>query len=248
MRTAMPVGNRSPGLRRTGDEATVRERTAVRAVAKRMRGRLGTAWAVTTPFTQFVGDVTNPVTGSGPIEVIAKQRRSPRGVWRRIRHSLSPNAERSFMVMVDPSGKPTILSSRPNSAPYRFMRRMTLALPVKEIVADVFRSKGVRTGLGMSAGGVGIAMAFGPAGWVASGAMVYKSIGLMVEGVERRQVARKEAITRTVTSVERSLRRGQTVTLAEAYRTYGRFLEDIKPGTRPSELRDFAEQLSSYGL
>ncbi|HLU68150.1 MAG TPA: hypothetical protein VKZ63_17825 [Kofleriaceae bacterium] len=239
---------RNVTLAEAAQTTAVRETFAMRAVAERLRVRGGPSWEVSTPFEQFVGDASNPVTGSGPIEVLARQKVTPRGLWARIRHSLSPSSERRFMVLVDPKGQATILSSQPNSFPYRAARYLTQRIPLRELVADGFRSAGVRNGIGMSVGGVGVAAATGPMGWIAGGALIYRGVNMMVEGVGRRRVARKQAMTRTVAAIRRAIKRGETVTLPEAYRTYTRRLEDLKSGTTPLELRSFAEELSTYGL
>ena len=228
--------------------SAVRETLAMEAVAERLSGQGGPAWEVSTALDQFVGDVTNPITGSGPIEIRARQQVTPRGMWARVRHAFSGNAERRFMVMVDPSGVPTILSSEPNSAPYRAMRFLTRNVPIRELVSDTLRSSGVRNGIGLSLGGVGVAAVTGPVGWAGAGMLLYRGMQLMGQGVERRQVARRDAVSKTVAQVKRQLRKGETVTFTEAYRTYRVQLEKIKPGTTPQDLRSFAAELSVHGL
>ena len=228
--------------------SAVRETVAMEAVAERLRGQGGAPWEVSTALDQFVGDVSNPITGSGPIEIRARQQVTPRGAWARVRHAFSGNAERRFMVMVDPGGVPTILSSEPNSAPYRALRFLTRNVPIRELVSDTLRSSGVRNGIGLSLGGVGIAAVTGPVGWAGAGMLLYRGMQLMGQGVERRQVARRDAVSKTVAQVKRQLRKGETVTFTEAYRTYRVALEKIKPGTTPQDLRSFAAELSVHGL
>jgi hypothetical protein len=230
----------------------VRESQAIRAVESRLQNRGGSPWEISTPLVQFAGDRHNPVTGSGPIEVFARQKVTRRGGWNRLRHALSPSTARRFFVIVDPSGRPTILSSQANSLPYRAARLFNEAIPLRELVADIFRSSGVRKGVrtaGLGHGvGIGTAAAVGSVGWVVAGAFLYRAAQQMGEGVARRRIARREAMDATVNEIHKVIRNGGSVSFARAYGIYKLQLETQKPGTRAIDERDFAEQLSFRGL
>jgi hypothetical protein len=234
-----------------------RESKAKSLVASRIKTKGGPKWEVSTPPLQFVGDRTNSVTGSGPIEVIAKQVVQPRGLWGRIKHALSPNAERKFLVLVDAKGTATIISSEAHSLPYRFVRTVTAKLPLREYVTDMVKSKGAKNGAGLAAGGIGVVAATS-----ASGVGLVLGVGLIVrgiqtyqEGIRRRQVARTKAMEQTVADIRSAVKGGETVTLSEAYRIYTRDLAGLSENgavtgssITPASLREFTEQLTTYGL
>lgn len=243
--------------------AARREGIAMRAVSGELRRRLGGKWDVTMPFSQFVGDTSNPITGSGPLEVYATQNAKPRGAWASIRRMLSPNAERRFIVMVDAQGQTTILSSRPHSLPYRAARAVIDLLP---LAGDVFKSRGVRVGSLLSGGGlVAVTAIGGPVGLVIAGVLGLSGTNEMRDGVERRNEARADALDRTlhgwpgrVSAGSRHrhgrpglydlLKKKQTVTLTEAHNLYKLNLEDVKSGTTPLDIAEFATVLAANGL
>ena len=229
---------------RTADCETV----ATRFIRRQLRKSGKATWDLATPVFQYAGDSTNPVTGTGPIEVVARQKRQPTGLWGRITRALNPNSERRFMVVIDARGTPQVLSEEANSLPYRLMRKFGERVPLKEIVSDAIRSQGVRNGLGLSAGGLAIGATGGPFGWAAAGALIYRGAKLAIDGVDRRRVARESAMDKTVTDIKSDIKNGETVTLAEAYRTYKVNLDNTKPGTTPLSLRKFTAELSTHGL
>jgi hypothetical protein len=234
-----------------------REAKAKSLVASRIRTKGGPEWEVTTPALQFVGDKSNPVTGSGPIEVIARQKVAPRGFFGRLKHAFSPSVERKFLVLVDPQGAATIISSEAHGPLFRAVRAVTDRLPLREYIADAVKSKGAKNGAGLAVGGIGVMAATS-----ASGVGLVVGIGLIVrgiqtyqEGIQRRTVARTKAMEKTVTDIKTAVKDGQTVTLAEAYRIYTRDLANLEQdgavtggSITPASLKDFTAELTTYGL
>ena len=234
-----------------------RESKAKSLVKSRLKTKDGPEWDISTPPLQFVGDKSNPVTGSGPIEVIAKQKVQARGFFGRIKQFFSPNAERKFLVLVDNQGAATIISSEAHGLPYRALKTVTSKLPLREYVADMIKSKGAKNGAGLAAGGVGVIAATS-----ASGLGLVLGVGLLVrgiqtyqEGMQRRQVARGKAMEKTVSDIKSAVKGGETVTLSEAYRIYTRDLAGLQENgavtggsITPASLREFTEELTTYGL
>ena len=242
--------------------AAKRETIAMRAVATEAKRRVGGKWDVTLPFDQFVGDKTNPITGSGPIVVNARQKGGKRGVLGFLGRLVNPNAERRFVVMVDPQGRPTVLESKPNGPLYRFGRRALETLPT---ASDIVKSRGVRLGSLLTGGGlVAVTTVGGIAGLAVFGAMGLYGTNEMREGVKRRDEARTQAFEVTLhgwpgataggnarrgrAGITQLLKRkGATVTLSEAHNLYKLNLEEIKPGTRPLDISEFASVLAANG-
>ena len=250
-------------LQEIATTSSKREEIAMRAVASEAKRRTGGTWNVTLPFDQFVGDKTNPITGSGPIVVHAKAKTRARGVFAFLGRLVNPNAERRFVVMVDPAGKPTILESKPNGPLFRFGRAALEALPT---ASDIIKSRGVRLGSLLTGGGlVAVTALGGVTGLIVFGAMGLYGTNEMREGVTRRNEARADALERTLhgwpgaTLSGRSRqarpglyqllkRKGSKVTLSEAHNLYKLNLEEIKPGTQPLPIAEFATVLAANGL
>lgn len=252
-------------LKEISGTAAQRESIAMRAVATEAKRRVGGKWDVTLPFDQFVGDKTNPITGSGPIVVNAKQKARGRGVLAFLGGLINPNAQRRFVVMVDPVGRPTILESRPNGPLYRIGRKAVEALPT---ASDILKSRGVRLGSLLTGGGlVAVTAVGGIAGLAVAGAMGLYGTNEMRVGVQRRNEARTQALEVTLHGwpgatataggsarrarpgiIQLLKRKGSTVTLSEAHNLYKLNLEEIKPGTQPLEIAEFASVLAANGL
>ncbi|HUS67297.1 MAG TPA: hypothetical protein VMZ28_22320 [Kofleriaceae bacterium] len=250
-------------LKELSGTAAQRETIAMRAVATEARRRVGGKWDVTLPFDQFVGDKTNPITGSGPIVVNASRKTRASGVLGFLGRLVNPNAQRRFVVMVDPGGRPTILESRPNGPLYRVGRRAIEALP---LASDIVKSRGVRIGSLLSGGGlVAVTTIGGPIGLGVAGLLGLYGTNEMREGVQRRNEARADALDHTLhgwpgastggrarharPGVYQLLRRkGGTVTLSEAHNLYKLNLEELKPGTEPLDIAEFAGVLAANGL
>ena len=194
--------------------------------------------------TPFNGDVANPITGLGPIEIqVRKQTTGNAGRLKRFFRMLSPSAERSHLVMVDAAGNATKLSTRPNSPFYRAFDGIRNTIPVREILHDVINSSGVRNGLFTAILG-GAATAINPVGSVG----IFRGVQLMFEGVKRRTVARNEVFAGTVKWANRQGARGKYPNLTNTYRRYKTELQKNKPGTEPATLKNFAELLAGSGL
>ena len=211
---------------------TPAEAKAMAIIEQRLKVTAGSEYEVAPTFEQSRGDKTNPVTGSGMIELVAVQKlKGKQNFLRRFFHAFNPKAQRRVELVLDEGGQPAYMVDRADSAPYRFARRVFGNLPVREFVNDVIRSDGVRKGgvMGILAGG--LAVVTGPVGWAAAGVvapMVWKS---SVQGIKQRQLARQTALTDAVTEIKQSLADGKKVTIEEAYETYKAKLSTIKEGT-----------------
>jgi hypothetical protein len=254
---------RGASLKEVSASSAQRETLAMRAVAREAKRRTGGAWDVTLPFDQFVGDKTNPITGSGPIVVKAKQKARKRGVLAFLGRLVNPNAERRFVVMVDRGGRPTILESRPDAPLYRVGRRVIEALPT---ASDIVKSRGVRIGSLLTGGGlVAVTAVGGPIGIAMASLLGLYGTSEMRGGVQRRNEARADALDYTLhgwpgavaggrarhprAGIYQLLRRkGTTVTLSEAHNLYKLNLEELKAGTEPLDIAEFATVLSATGL
>lgn len=261
--TAALSAARGASLQEVSTAAAKRETIAMRAVASEAKRRAGGRWDVTLPFDQFVGDRTNPITGSGPIVVIASQKARSTGFLAKVGRLVNPNAQRRFIVMVDPKGQPTILESKPDGPLYRLGRAALEALPT---ASDVLKSRGVRLGSLLTGGGlVAVTAVGGVTGLIVFGAMGLYGTNEMREGVARRTEARNQAMEVTLhgwpgatassngrrarPGVYQLLKRkGSKVTLSEAHNLYKLNLEEIKPGTEPLGIAEFATVLAANGL
>jgi len=234
---------------------TPAEAMAMAVAEQRLKVTRRADYDVVPTFEQSRGDKTNPVTGSGMIELVATQKvTGKRGIVRRFLHAFNPNARRRVEMVLDPSGAPGYIVDRADSLPYRIARRIVETVPLRELVNDVFRSDGVRKGgaIGILAGG--FALMTGPVGWaVAAGVapMAWKS---SVQGIKQRQMARQKALTDAVVEIKQSIKDGNTVTIEEAYDTYKAKLGEIKEGTAvdapsspasPISRHDFVKAISA---
>jgi hypothetical protein len=70
----------------------------------------------------------------------------------------------------------------------------------------------------------------------------------MQSGIERRQVARKQALKDTVTELKTRVEKGESITFVEAYDRYREVLETAKAGTTPIDELAFAKKLRTAGL
>jgi hypothetical protein len=165
--------------------------------------------------------------------------------------------------MVDPGGRPTILESRPNGPLYRAGRAIAATLPA---ATDVIKSRGVRIGSLLTGGGlVAVTAIGGVVGLGMAGVLGLYGTNEKREGVQRRDEARADALDYTLhgwpgaTTGGRARharpgvyqllkRKGSTVTLSEAHNLYKLNLEEIKPGTRPLDIAEFAGVLAANGL
>jgi len=211
---------------------TPAEAKAMAIIEQRLKVTAGADYKVAPTFEQSRGDKTNPVTGSGMIELVAVQQvKGKQSAFRRFLHAFNPKAQRRVELVLDETGQTAYMVDRADSTPYRLARRVFGNLPVREFMNDVVRSDGVRKGgvMGILAGG--LAVMTGPVGWAAAGVvapMVWKS---SVQGIKQRQLARQTALTEAVAEVKQSLADGKHVTIEEAYETYKAKLSTIKEGT-----------------
>jgi hypothetical protein len=249
----MMAVSRAPGG--PGVSSQVAEQKAVKAVATRLKALSRAEYEVAPPFLQFESDRTNPVTGSGLIEVRATQKLDPaKGRISRILRAFNPRTQRRIEVMIDQAGEPHILTDQADSFPYRAFRKLKERLPIGEFIKDAFMSEGARKGglLGALAGGV--AFLGGPVGIGVVLAVAPTAFKMTTEGINRRRVARQTALDEAAAEIKTSLKNGETVNIGEAYTTYKTKLSNLKrgetldgPSTPASaiSMRDFVEQISA---
>lgn len=251
-----PMVASSPSVAAINPEAiTPAEAMAMAIIEQRLKVTGRADYDVVPTFEQSRGDKTNPVTGSGMIELVAVQKvTGKQNFIRRFFHAFNPKAQRRVELVLDQSGAPTYMVDRPDSLPYRIVRRVFQTLPVREFFNDVVRSDGVRKGgvMGILAGG--LAVVTGPVGWGVAGVVAPMAWKTSVEGIKQRQVARQKALNDAVAEVKQSLADGKTVTIEEAYETYKAKLGEIKEGTAvdapstpatPISRRDFVQAISA---
>ena len=211
---------------------TPAEAKAMAIIEQRLKVTSGSDYKVAPTFEQSRGDKTNPVTGSGMIELVAVQKvTGKQNFIKRFFHAFNPKAQRRVELVLDEAGQPAYMVDRADSTPYRLARRVLGNLPVREFVNDVVRSDGVRKGgvMGILAGG--LAVMTGPVGWAAAGVVAPMAWKSSVQGIKQRQMARQVALTDAVAEIKQSLADGKTVTIEEAYETYRAKLSNIKEGT-----------------
>lgn len=195
---------------------------------------------------QFGGDLRNPITGSGPIEIYAEMSLPANASgWARFRHLFDGNAHSKFYVQVDEQGRTQILGRESTTPQARLYQAISRVLPVRELLGDLFHSAGVRQallagGASLAAGTISPLLTGGGLAWAAK---------LAYDGIARRKAARHEALSATLEMVAAERQRGAGYpTLLETYRYYTSTLENAKPGTTPWSIRTFSEKLSIYGL
>ncbi len=251
-----PMVANSKSVAAINPEAITPAEAMARAIIEQRLKVTGRAdYDVVPTFEQSRGDKTNPVTGSGMIELVAVQKvTGKQNFIRRFFHAFNPKAQRRVELVLDQAGAPTYMVDRPDSLPYRIVRRVFQTLPVREFFNDVVRSDGVRKGgvMGILAGG--LAVVTGPVGWGVAGVVAPMAWKTSVEGIKQRQVARQKALNDAVAEVKQSLADGKTVTIEEAYETYKAKLGEIKEGTAvdapstpatPISRRDFVQAISA---
>ena len=251
-----PMVASSPSVAAMNPEAiTPAEAMAMAVSEQRLKVIRRADYDVAPTFEQSRGDKTNPVTGSGMIELVAVQKvKGKQGAIRRFFHAFSPGAQRRVEIVLDSSGAPTYMVDRPDSLPYRIVRRMVEAVPLREFFNDVVRSDGVRKGgvMGILAGG--LAAMTGPVGWGIAGVVAPMAWKTSVEGIRQRQIARQKALGEAVAEIKKALGEGKNVTIEEAYETYKAKLGEIKEGAAvdapsspatPISRRDFVKAISA---
>jgi hypothetical protein len=251
-----PMVASSPSVAAINPEAiTPAEAMAMAIIEQRLKVTGRADYDVVPTFEQSRGDKTNPVTGSGMIELVAvKKVAGKQNFIKRFFHAFNPKAQRRVELVLDQAGAPTYMVDRPDSLPYRIVRRVFQTLPVREFFNDVVRSDGVRKGgvMGILAGG--LAVVTGPVGWGVAGVVAPMAWKTSVDGIRQRQVARQKALNDAVTDIKQALADGKTVTIEEAYETYKAKLGEIKEGTAvgapsspatPISRRDFVQAISA---
>jgi hypothetical protein len=249
------VANSESVAKIDADAITPAEAMAMAVVEQRLKVTGRSSYDVAPTFEQSRGDKSNPVTGSGMIELVAVQKVSGKqNLIRRFFHAFIPKAQRRVELMLDAEGRPAYMVDRPDSLPYRLVRRVFENVPIREFVNDVVRSDGVRKGGIMAVLGGSVAVMTGPVGWGVAGVVAPMAWKTSVEGIRQRRVARQNGLNEAVTEIKKSLGDGKTVTIEEAYETYKAKLGNIKEGTTldapstpatPISRRDFVKAISA---
>jgi hypothetical protein len=234
---------------------TPAEAMAMALTEQRLKVTRQADYDVAPTFEQSRGDKSNPVTGSGMIELVATQKvAANRSIFRRFFHAFTPGARRRVEIVLDQSGGPAFMIDRPDSLPYRIVRRLVETVPLREFVNDVVRSEGVRKGGVMAVLAGGLAVVTGPVGWGVAGVVAPMAWKSSVNGLRQRQLARQTALNDAVTEVKKALSDGKTVTIEEAYETYKAKLSEIKKDTAidapsspatPVSRHDFVKAISA---
>ena len=251
-----PMVAKSESVANIDPEAiTPAEAMAMAVVEQRLKVTVRSDYDVAPTFEQSRGDKSNPVTGTGMIELVAVQKvKGKQGFFKRLLHSFNPRAQRRVELMLDAEGKPAYMVDRADSLPYRLVRTVLERVPLRDFVNDVVRSDGVRKGGIMAVLGGSVAVMTGPVGWGIAGVVAPMAWKSSIDGLKQRKLARQTALTEAVTEIKQSLGDGKTVTIEEAYETYKAKLSGIKEGTAvdapstpasPISRRDFVKAISA---
>lgn len=237
------------------DAITPAEAMAMAVVEQRLKVTRRADYDVAPTFEQSRGDKSNPVTGTGMIELVAVQKvKGKQGLFKRILHAFNPKAQRRVELMLDAEGQPAYMVDRADSLPYRLVRTLMERVPLRDFVNDVVRSDGVRKGGIMAVLGGSVAVMTGPVGWGIAGVVAPMAWKSSIDGLKQRKMARQTALNEAVTEIKQSLGDGKTVTIEEAYEAYTAKLSNIKEGTAvdapstpasPISRRDFVKAISA---
>jgi hypothetical protein len=224
-----------------------REKIAIAAVERKLQPWVRPAddLRVRGSLVAFGGDIRNPITGPGPIEVYAHQYSKDKPTrWGRIRRAFDPYHRRVFVVDVDRNGVATVLEQRSLALQHRLGRALTLGLPLAEIGHDLVHSREVHDGVFI--GGIGAAAA--PASKSVAIVALVRAGQLVVTGFAKRREAREQALQQTIAWARHAGEGGSYPTLMTAYRHYQRALDQRSQGTRPVGLKQFADLLAANDL
>jgi hypothetical protein len=224
---------------------TPREQAAIKMIGGRLASLYpGTTYRITVPMIGFAGDKNNPITGLGPIEVHVVRQSKPTTLTGKGIEAIKSAGDRTYIVLVnDEAGENVqVLFEHSSNFVARSWRQLNEAVPVKEFISDVLKSAGVRRGLLI--GGTGASTGNLPITLLTTA----KGLADMQSGIERRQVARKQAIKDTIAELKARVEKGESITFVEAYDRYREVLETAKAGTTPIDELAFAKKLRTAGL
>jgi hypothetical protein len=243
-RAAKPTRSARPKRARASKQvsAEVRGQLAVAAVQQALSEWVhpDAAVQVRAAIVPFNGDVRNPITGQGPVEVFVTHT-PPKltNPWARVRNYFSPWSKQKYLVYVGRDGTTEIMERLSLAPQYRFARFLRDKIPLHALVADFYRSNRASEGLFTALGASG-ALALSPA---LSGALFMRLLQVVHEGIASQSQVRDRALEDTVAWAKRR-RRGGAPTLMEAYRAYVDRIDHIDPGVRPADLSRFTTALS----
>jgi hypothetical protein len=198
----------------------------------------------------------NPITGDGLVRVYTHQRLNEGATrWQRVRHYFSRFRKQQFTVNVSPTGHEVRVLSMESLAPQRRVANaIDHAIPVRQVVRDLIASRGATEGAVtasaaltmfthtmMTASNDSASATAGMA--VGVGALLQRALSVTVGGVRRRHEARTEALMTTIDWARGLGENGNYPTLSDTYQHYVHVLARDKPGTTPSTIERFAEQL-----
>lgn len=192
------------------------------------------------------GDIHNPITGTGPIEIFAEMQPKTHQSWfQRLRRVFDRNASSKFLVKTDSDGHTTILEQQSRTPFARLYHWINKYVPMRQFASDLFHSKGVRQGLLAGVAGLIAAPVSAPA---AAGVLTLAG-KLMFDGVARRSAARREALNTAANwANDKHKKTGYYPTLKETYRYFKYTLDTNKAGTQPWSLAKFSKNLELLGL
>jgi hypothetical protein len=198
----------------------------------------------------FGGDVHNPITGTGPIDIYVKQAPPQQGALGRLVGTFRKYSNRKFTVNVDRNGHATILGIDSLAPQYRLASWAATRLPMAQLTSDVLHNDRLQEGLWTTLLGGGMAMALPtPISWPVAAAAFYRAGNVITKGIKEQDTARSTAFDKTVKwAAEMGQQAGYYPELAETYRFYRGALADDSPGTRPVSVTAFADRLAISGL
>ncbi len=235
------------GMEKGGMKERARARLAVAAVKRSLAGwvKPGTKVSVKPAIVPFNGDVRNPITGLGPVEVYVTQERAERGFFGRLFARFRPSAKQKYLVHVGDAGETHLLERISLAPQYRLGRFLAMKVPLLSLFKDLYRSDRAGDSAWMALGATGSAFV-NP---VLTGAMIMRLGQVVREGIRSQNEFRRLALADTVAWVGASkLELGGWPTLMQTYRSYQAKLSERQEGTRPLAIGEFVHALSMRQL
>lgn len=188
----------------------------------------------------FDGDLRNPITGAGPVQIFVTQKTPAKGLIGKVRSFFNPFRKQTYLVNVDPQGHAQILDRISLAPQRRFASFFRDKLALGSIASDLFHSGKMSEALFTAVGASGAAFV-NP---ILSGALWMRVAQVVGQGISSQNKARKTALHETVAWAKTGGKGGDWPTLMESYREYQAHIEASETGAAPVSLSKFAEQLS----
>jgi hypothetical protein len=213
------------------------------AVKRSLRGWVqpGTTVSVQPAIVPFNGDVRNPITGLGPVEVYVTQKREARGFFGRLFSRFRSSTRQKYLVHVGDAGETHILDRLSLAPQHQLGRFLANKLPLLGLFKDLYRSDRAADSAWTAVGATGSAFV-NP---VVTGALLMRLSLVIRDGIRSQHEVRRLALDDTVAWANaRKQEQAAWPTLMETYRAYQAKLSTRQEGTRPLRIGEFVHALS----